>query len=77
MPHGFECVWNKLVAKKPLLKDEAASVTISVPQFKKLLNSVYEHGKADEAARDRTQRLMETFFGKTGFDFDLTKGTGK
>ncbi len=69
MTHGFDCLWDKLVAKRPLLKDAEAKVTISPQQFKKLLKAFYDYGKLDaNASADRTEKFLEKFFGIGGSD---------
>ena len=41
----FDGLWQRLVAKRPLLADAAAKVEISVDNFKALLQQFFEQGK--------------------------------
>ena len=61
----FESLWDQLVKKRPLLKNDDSEVTISAANLKSLLQQFYDQGgksasQFDEVFKAFTQRKQET-----------------
>lgn len=56
----FDDIWNQLLAKKPALRDDAAQVTFTADNFKRLLRQVYEQGQKSKTAAS-VAKMFESF----------------